>query len=298
MFTPYDGYLALQFFWGKSETEIIDSFADLRLPFFIPMEYQKAKKLTPALKEHLALQGFVREARERIPQGRVRVGQAPSEEILQWAQANFLDPELLFPNNPRYLTACEICRFAELRHVLQLCLLDRNLTWRTILETVSQYGQIEGLTQEAAQDFQQIFWSFTKLSPLERERYLNRLNPSHGTFLARGGRSQLGLAMDLGLPLEMSDLDRYRYMRDLAFIRYVRGMEVEHISAREASALVEIVLALDGRIREMNDQEMAKSPETFEGEFRVTEERLLSVDDLIGENEDGPEARSVIPLRR
>jgi hypothetical protein len=225
---PYELYLSLMLIRNYSDEQIDE---ELRLlDYLLP---------DPELVDFL---------REDTPVVRRRLFRA-TKELQKWADDRFLDRALLNVNSKRVLSARKICFHSRIRHALELCLLRPDMPWETIVDQLDEIGNVIGLTEQMVQDYHQLFWSFDHMSLPAKRAYLESAGATEGAMTAMGGHPRVGVALDLGIHVGLSDVERLSFMRDVAFTRFARDASIGVLAAKEAKDWSYIVKDMMSEIR-------------------------------------------------
>jgi len=123
------------------------------------------------------------------------------------------------------------------------------MPWRAIVQQLDEIGHVIGLTEQMVRDYHQLFWSFDHMSLPAKREYLEDAGATEGTLTAMGGHPHVGVALDLGIHVGLSDVERLSFMRDVAFTRYARDASVGVLSAKDAKDWSFIVKDMMSEIR-------------------------------------------------
>lgn len=235
---PHEIYLSLLISRRWEDAEIEDEFDLLRLPKPDEDLLERLRATVPVIKNRRF---------------------TPTNQLRRWADRRNLSRGLLNANSKRVQAARAICFHSQIRHTLELCLLNPRMSWEDIIGKLSLLGKPKGVMRQMVEDYQQLFWNFAILTVKEKERYFRAIGATVGMQAAADGYPIVGLSLDFGVPNPMSDEERLAYMRDVALMRYSKDMHSGRANAQDARNWVSTVLVLDNELRRVAPPEVEPS---------------------------------------
>jgi hypothetical protein len=271
---PFETYVSTLIIRGKNDLEIIDELRVLGLMDGVDNECLS----------------FLR---SRAP-GLAEPGEKLPKIVKDWADLWNLSYELIEEGSKRVRTAKQILFHSYIRHVVNLSLIDPSTSWDQILESLSQIGTPVGITAQMLSDYQKLFWSFHHMSLVERRNYFDTVKATAGMYAALDGRPQIGFAIDFGIPLRMSDVERLEYVQATAFQKYCEDYHTRKLEAKDARAWASTLVELSREVRSLQPPDAVPQVIFDSGmtDFEPSIDRLLLED----EEEEEESEPNVVPL--
>ena len=204
-------------------------------------------------------------------------------------------------SSKRLCAARDICFHSEIRHALELCLLNPAISWDGIEQQINRIGRPAGLTKTMMVDYQKLFWSFTHMPVSLRKKYLKSIKATPGLFAAAQGDVPTGISIDYGLPQRRSDVDQLEYMFQAISNSFAKDVALDRLDAKNAVNWVAATTTLIKEIRTIRPEEPETSIEFSRGYIDSVPniDRLVEADELDVIDVEVEEASgNVVPFRK
>lgn len=221
---------------------------------------------------------------------------AALDYIAEFAEFHELDIELVMNTDNRLEEAEQINFIPELCHALQLSLTGRFIDYENVLKDVSAVGTPVGLSLRAIYDFQTLFWSIFRLPPGYREAFLSQTYGTGGMRAASLGHTKVGLAIDFQALSSLTDIDRFRYLRDMVFYYTSTLLPAGLVETKDILPLTRAFTLLSRELRAIEPANpVSKLPSVVYDAGAIHE--MPQIDDLREPSQKQGAAGEVIPFR-